>query len=366
MPSSTKPFFSLVVPTRDRAEWLEHCVQAILNQTFSDFELLVVNNDTLGKMDSAKVVDANQDARIRHMRTGGLGMAMNWQAGMEQALGEYIIVCSDKLLLLPWVLETVYHLLRSNKVDAIVWQIGDHTHFSEKAPESLNANPVAGKDIMDSAAAGSWRLLMDAGARGMNCAFHHSYVGRVSEQLGVPLCRMICPDFNIALSLAALNSNQIYLKHVGSAFLPNADGNGMFCLLTPSRETIRGKFEFPDLDQLPVQYITPVTMICYDIIFTNNLLPLEQRRPINWEMFFVNLIHEAIDVDGLGGFGARRRKELLAAIAVKPIRFRLSLLKTILHQELINLIQGKRSFSFQFHRMMRLLTYPVKGVFKSI
>ena len=351
----------MVVPTRDRAEWLEKCMQAVLNQTFSDFEVLVVNNDSPGSRDSEKVVEARQDSRIRHMRTGGLGMAANWQAGVDEATGEYIIICSDKLMILPWVLEKVYHLLRSKKVDAVVWQIGNHTLFSETAPELLNANLVAGKDIMDSATAGSWRLLWDAGARGMNCAFHHSYVDRVRDQLGVPLCRMICPDFNIALSLAALNSVQLYLKHVGSAFLPNADGNGMFCLMTSNRETIREKFEFPDLDQLPVQYFTPVTAICYDIILTNNLLPVEQRRPINWEMFFVNLIHEAINADDLGGFGAERRNELLAAITAKPLRFRLSLLKTILHQEMLNLIQGKRSFFFQFHRMLRLLYYPVKG-----
>ena len=352
----------MVVPTRDRAEWLEKCIQAVLNQTFSDFDVLVVNNDTLGNRGSEKVVEVKQDGRIRHLRTGGLGMAANWQAGVEQALGEYIIICSDKLMILPWVLETAYHLLRSNKVDAVVWKIGDHTRFSDKAPEALNAAFVAGKDIMDSAAAGSWRLLWDAGARGMNCAFHHSYVGRVRDQLGVPLCRMICPDFNIALSLAALNSNQLYFKHVGSVFLPNADGNGMLCLLTSNRETLRDKFEFPDLDQLPVQYITPVTAICHDIMLTNNLVPLEQRRPINWEMFFVNLIHEAIDVDDMGGFGAQRRNELLAAIVAKSLRFRLSLLKTIVHQELVNLIQGKRAFFFQFHRMLRLLYYPVKGL----
>ena len=362
MSRSKKPFFSVVVPTRDRAEWLEKCIQAVLNQTFSDFEVLVVNNDTLGNRGSEKVVEVKQDGRIRHLRTGGLGMAANWQAGVEQALGEYIIICSDKLMILPWVLETAYHLLRSNNVDAVVWKIGDHTRFSDKAPEALNAAFVAGKDIMDSAAAGSWRLLWDAGARGMNCAFHHSYVGRVRDQLGVPLCRMICPDFNIALSLAALNSNQLYFKHVGSVFLPNADGNGMLCLLTSNRETLRDKFEFPDLDQLPVQYITPVTAICHDIILTNNLVPSEQRRPINWEMFFVNLIHEAIDVDDMGGFGAQRGNELLAAIVAKSLRFRLSLLKTIFHQELVNLIQGKRAFFFQFHRMLRLLYYPVRGL----
>ena len=356
----------MVVPTRDRAEWLEKCVQAVLSQTFSDFEVLVVNNDGPGSRASEKVVEVMQDARIRHIRTGGLGMAANWQAGVEQALGEYIIICSDKLLILPWVLETVCHLLRSQKVDAVVWQIGGYSHFSHNEPESRNTSLVLGKDIMDSAAGGSWRLLWDAGARGMNCAFHHSYVGRAREQLGVPLCRMICPDFNIALSLAALNSIQLYLKHVGSTFLPNADGNGMFCLLTANRDTIREKFEVPELDQLPVQYITPATAICHDIISTNNLLPVDQRRTLKWVMFFVNLIHEAIDADDLGGFGPQRRTELLAAIAAKPIRFRLGLLKTILHQELINLIRGKRSFSFQFHRMLRLIYYPVKGIIKSV
>jgi glycosyltransferase involved in cell wall biosynthesis len=363
MEKSYRPLFSIIIPTRDRSSWLENTIQAVLEQSFKNYEIIVIDNDSNDSGNTLRVVTSAKDHRLRHIRTGGLEMAANWQVGMESAIGEYIIVCSDKLLMLPWLLKSVSELIACQKPDAVVWQIGDFSRYSDHAPMAIKTRRILGKDIWVSAVDGAWRLLMSAGARGMNSAIHRTLVKKVEITFGVPLCRMICPDYNIALSLASLNSDNLVLDEVGSVFIPDANGNGLYTLLTSNQNAIRKRFNVPELVGLPVRYITAVTAIYYDILAMNHLLSVKEKRMINWEMCYVNLIHEAINADKLGGFGSERSSELIFSISSRPFKFRLGLLKTMMQQESFNLISGKRSFIRQLSRMLRLLKYPFIGLF---
>ena len=40
------PFFTIVIPTRNRVQTLEYSIHTILNQTFKDFEIVVSDNST--------------------------------------------------------------------------------------------------------------------------------------------------------------------------------------------------------------------------------------------------------------------------------------------------------------------------------
>jgi glycosyltransferase involved in cell wall biosynthesis len=363
MQNLTHPFFSVVIPTRDRSEWLQKCIDAILCQTFKDFEVVIIDNDSDDKENSKKIFNANAlDARLRYKRTGGLGMAENWQAAVEEARGEYVIVCTDKLLLQNWLLKDAEKLLSFYDLDALVWQIGDYSKLT-KENKWLKQSIVYGNQIMASAMSCSWRLMWDSGPRGMNSAFRKSLVERVNKELGVPICRMICPDFNIALSLAALDCKILSTDIIGSVFLPNAHGNGWKSLLAKNNQVLKETFEFPKLDFLPVKYLTSVTAIAYDIISTKKITSgLISQKEFKWEAFYVNLIHEVVDVDGMGGFSEERKKELIKAIANNPIKFRLNVLKTIFEQEFKNLLKRKRPRKMQFLRFFRLLEFPIKGL----
>ena len=119
MQNITRPFLSVVVPTRDRGDWLEQCIDAILRQSFTDFEVVIVDNDSNDDGKTKKVFeDKSKDSRLRYKRTGGLGMAANWQVAVEEARGEYIVVCSDRLLLQNWLLESLGKLLAAGEFDA--------------------------------------------------------------------------------------------------------------------------------------------------------------------------------------------------------------------------------------------------------
>ena len=364
MQNITRPFLSVVVPTRDRGEWLDQCIDAILRQSFTDFEVVIVDNDSNDDGKTKKVFeDKSKDSRLRYKRTGGLGMAANWQVAVEEARGEYIVVCSDKLLLQNWLLESLGKLLADGEFDAAVWQIGDYAKKSENNIWSKQSI-VYGEQIMSSAMSCSWRLLCNSGPRGMNSAIRKSLVSVVKEKFGVPICRMICPDFSIALSLAALNCKILSTEIIGSIFIPNAHGNGMQAVMAKTNDDIKKNFEFPDLHCLPVKYFSAVTGIAFDILSLLNIENIRKESKINfnWENFYINLIHEAVNYTEMGGFSEDRRNELIQAIASNCFRFRLSLLKTIIVQESTNLLQGKKSRKSQVVRMFNLLKISVMGI----
>ena len=96
-----KPVFSIIVPIYKVEQYLEKCVYSLLNQTYKNIEIILVDDgspdncpqmcDEFGKIDNRVVV--------LHKQNGGLSDARNH--GMEAAQGEYIMfVDSDDYIAL--------------------------------------------------------------------------------------------------------------------------------------------------------------------------------------------------------------------------------------------------------------------------
>lgn len=84
------PLFSIVVPVYNIEKYIENCILSILKQTFTDFELILVDDGSSDR--SSEICDeyALQDSRIKviHKENGGLVSAR--QAGVAVAVGEYV------------------------------------------------------------------------------------------------------------------------------------------------------------------------------------------------------------------------------------------------------------------------------------
>lgn len=81
---------SIIVPVYNTAAYLERCVDSILKQTYTQLEIILVDDGSTDA--SAKMCDAyaEQDDRVKviHKENGGLSSARN--AGLREALGSYI------------------------------------------------------------------------------------------------------------------------------------------------------------------------------------------------------------------------------------------------------------------------------------
>ena len=98
------PKISVIVPVYNAEKYFHRCIDSILSQTFTDFELLLINDGSTDR--SGKICDeyANKDARIRvfHKENGGVSSARN--IGLDNARGEWIAFCdSDDWVLNCWL-----------------------------------------------------------------------------------------------------------------------------------------------------------------------------------------------------------------------------------------------------------------------
>ena len=94
------PKVSVCIPTYNYARFLPEAIESILNQNFTDFELLII--DDCSKDNTAEVVQryAAKDARIRFsVNSPNIGMVNNWNLCLREARGEFIkFVFGDDLL----------------------------------------------------------------------------------------------------------------------------------------------------------------------------------------------------------------------------------------------------------------------------
>ena len=82
------PRVSVLLPVRNGMPWLPEAVESVLAQTWTDFELLAIED---GSTDgTAAYLRALTDPRLRIITTGGIGIARALNRGVAQARGEYV------------------------------------------------------------------------------------------------------------------------------------------------------------------------------------------------------------------------------------------------------------------------------------
>jgi len=104
------PFFSIVIPTYNRADHIGLTLQSVLNQKFDKFEVLVVDDGS--KDDTAAIVSQYPDPRLRYYskKNGERGVARNY--GFARAQGEYVLFLDSDDRFHPEHLATLYRKIQ--------------------------------------------------------------------------------------------------------------------------------------------------------------------------------------------------------------------------------------------------------------
>jgi len=99
------PKFSVIVPIYNVEDFLPECIESVLAQTYTDFELILVDDGSPDRCGDICDDYAAKDSRIRviHKKNGGLSDARN--AGLDQAEGDYIYFLDGDDTVLPQLLE---------------------------------------------------------------------------------------------------------------------------------------------------------------------------------------------------------------------------------------------------------------------
>ncbi len=107
--------FSITIPAYKR-EYLKECIESVLAQTYTDFEIVIVDDNSPENLKD--IVNEFDDERIRYFRNerncGAVNVVDNWNKCLEYSKGDYIICMGDDDKLLPNCLADYVDLMKKH------------------------------------------------------------------------------------------------------------------------------------------------------------------------------------------------------------------------------------------------------------
>ena len=118
---------SVIVPIYNAEKYLHRCIDSILAQIFTDFELLLINDGSKDRSGAICDEYAVKDSRVRvfHKENGGVSSARN--LGLDNAKGEWIAFCDADDYVLPTYLVIYMGLSQNNPELCILGLIPDYS-----------------------------------------------------------------------------------------------------------------------------------------------------------------------------------------------------------------------------------------------
>jgi hypothetical protein len=126
------PFFTILLPAKSRPRLVRDALISVLNQSFTDFEVIVSNNGANSEVRCA-IEELITDKRVQYIEQPEvLSMPVHWERISRQATGRYITVLTDRSVLKKGALKTIADVHQSNheNSDIVTW---DFDIFDDEA-----------------------------------------------------------------------------------------------------------------------------------------------------------------------------------------------------------------------------------------
>lgn len=129
--------FSVVIPLYNKENSIRNTVQSVLNQSFTDFEIVIVNDGSTDK--SLEVVQQINDARIRIINKANGGVSSARNLGIKKADKEWIAFLDGDDLWEANHLQTVYKMIQQFPSDQVFCTsyIRSTQQFPEKQDDTI-------------------------------------------------------------------------------------------------------------------------------------------------------------------------------------------------------------------------------------
>jgi glycosyltransferase involved in cell wall biosynthesis len=110
---NTQPIISVIIPVYNSQKYLDKAIKSILNQTFKDFELLIIDDGSSD--DSIKIILSFNDDRIKIFRKEHRGLVETLNFGIRQSRAEWIAIMHSDDISDCRRLELQYNYIKDRK-----------------------------------------------------------------------------------------------------------------------------------------------------------------------------------------------------------------------------------------------------------
>lgn len=115
----SEPFFTIITVVRNGANFMEDCIESVRNQTFSDFEYIVIDG---GSTDGTiEIIQRNLDIVSIFLSEPDFGIYDAMNKGIRVARGKYIGIINSDDRYKTWTLETVHNEIKTVSNDCVAY-----------------------------------------------------------------------------------------------------------------------------------------------------------------------------------------------------------------------------------------------------
>lgn len=126
------PEISIIVPAFNEEKNISRCLDSILNQTFSDFEIICVDDNSTDKTYDIICEYSEKDSRVKAFKDPGKGVSSARNFGLDNANGNYIAFVDSDDFIQPQMYEYLYKAVKENDCEMSVCGYERVKEFEEK------------------------------------------------------------------------------------------------------------------------------------------------------------------------------------------------------------------------------------------
>lgn len=144
-----EPLISVIVPIYNIAGYLSACVKSILQQEYTNLEILLIDDGSTDQSPELCNRFAKEDSRIRviHKKNGGLSSARN--AGLDVATGEYLVFVDGDDFIAPNMIRCLWERLCKDETDMAIcsfWYVDEEGKKAEASDRSPLIDEILTKE----------------------------------------------------------------------------------------------------------------------------------------------------------------------------------------------------------------------------
>ena len=112
---------SIIIPVFNKAGYVARCLQSVLEQDYTDFELIIIDDGSTDE--SASIIQQFTDPRITLISTANQGVSAARNRGIAKASGEYLLFIDADDYISPFYLSHIMQACAAQEADLYVWGI---------------------------------------------------------------------------------------------------------------------------------------------------------------------------------------------------------------------------------------------------
>lgn len=281
------PFFSVVIPTKNRPELLRDATSSVLLQSFDDYELIVSDNFS-DERTSRIVREFRNDKHLRYFRTDKeMNMPDHWEFATQKARGNYVLILTDRSFLRQNSLRDIHQSITGSGKDVSVcfWNYG---YYDEERKVLITENDEPGTNFLKSeelARKFSQTLNARFLPRPHTGCYRFDIAKKIRQDVG-RLCYPVAPDYTSSLLLLAYSDFVMYIPrplffHQGAA-VSNANQTGFNPSLYVLSVSSQNRYQF-----VPIKAPISSSIILNDFLTIQNLAGGHLKGiEIDWPFYF--------------------------------------------------------------------------------